>query len=162
MQLAHWIVRASAVGVLSADMRARVREDAEYFGLAGLITAVDEMNAAAVAGDAAEDEKRVLEAIAAEERAAKQRVFEATVAEERAAKRQCHAHRKFEYKHGCFYIGHIPDGEAGEDRRAEKARHNHWLATYAGIGFRVAKFVVDGSGEYADMMLEKVSGQLEH
>jgi hypothetical protein len=131
-----------AVGVLSTDMRARVREDGEYFGLAGLVTAVDEMDAAAVASAAAKDEKRVVEAIAAEERAAKR-----------------HAARKYEYKHGPYWIGPMDQmtEEQAAEKRAAGASQKRWLESNANLGYRVAHFAVDAAGEYADIMLEKVS-----
>ena len=59
-------------GKHSADMLSRVREDAEYFGLAGLVTAIDAhveaVEAERVRVEEAADAKRLAETVSAEER----------------------------------------------------------------------------------------------
>ena len=132
---------------LSSDTLARLREDAEYFGLSGLVEAVDQ--AVSANAQRTEDEKQ---------NTIKQRVKETKAAEERQAKR-----RKQEEIESRYEVTHVFYGPlvTEEDEEKETERQKSFIGSQGVLGnelkkgFRIAHAVQDGDGRYIDMVLER-------
>lgn len=142
------------VGKHSADMLSRVREDAEYFGLQGLVAAIDAYNEAAEAERAhvqeSEDAKRLAEAVAAEERQA---------AREAALRRR----KVVAYRHMLYGPLNTMPGtnfDTDEKRLEELHKSQAGLKRDCDQGWRVDKMSSDADGTYLDLLLSRETGQL--
>ena len=140
------------VGRHSADMLSRVREDAEYFGLEGLVAAIDAYSEAAEAERAhvqeSEDVKRLAEAVAAEERQAAR--------EAALRRRKVVAYRHMLY--GPQKTGRDFDTE--EKRLVEVNKSEARLKRDCRQGWRVDKMSSDAEGTYLDLLLARETDQL--
>ena len=142
------------VGKHSADMLSRVREDAEYFGLDGLVAAIDAYNEAADAERAhvqeSEDAKRLEEAVAAEERQA---------AREAALRRR----KVVAYRHMLYGPLNTSPGtnfDTDEKRLVVLKENKDTLGRQCSQGWRVDKMSSDADGTYLDLLLARETGQL--
>ena len=133
-------------GKHSADMLSRVREDAEYFGLAGLVTAIDAhveaVEAERVRVEEAADAKRLAETVSAEER-------------QGAREAQLRQAKIIEYQHMLY--GPLSDTP---DSAAKQQETQDLLNDYARAGWRVEKMASDADGTYLDLLLSRVTSEL--
>ena len=141
------------VGRHSADMLSRVREDAEYFGLAGLVAAVDVHTAAAEAErtrmQEAEDAKRLAEAVAAEERQA-------------ARDAELRQRKLIEYDHmlwGPLKCSAGTPHDTDANRLTELAERKDALRRYCEDGWRVEKMASGADGTWLELLLARETDQ---
>eukprot|EP01044_Picomonas_judraskeda_P016727 COSAG03_NODE_3023_length_2281_cov_1.570119_2_plen_340_part_00 len=141
------------VGRHSADMLSRVREDAEYFGLAALVAAVDAHTEAAEAErtrmQEAEDAKRLAEAVAAEERQA-------------ARDAELRQRKIIEYDHmlwGPLKCSAGTPHDTDANRLTELAERKDALRRYCEDGWRVEKMASGADGTWLELLLARETDQ---
>jgi len=143
---------------LSPDLLAQLREDAEYFGLAGLVAAVDGTlvaRAAAKAKATAEREKKRKEEVAYVEGRADARVKDA---EDRAATRKQENTVQYVRK----LIGPLvskPEAQAEKERVSRYQRSMASVRKFTQFGFRIAHVTADADGDYLDVLLERETNE---
>ena len=140
------------VGKHSEDMLSRVREDAEFFGLAGLVTAIDSH------AEAIEAERT-----RAEEAADAKRLAETVATEERQAAREAELRRRkvVEYRHmlyGPLMVQPDTDHDTNEKRWAKLNTTSATLQNLNAAGWLVDKMSCDAEGVWLDLLLSRETG----
>ena len=146
---------------LSPDLLAQLREDAEYFGLAGLVAAVDGTlvaRAAAKAKATAEREKKRKEEVAYVEGRADARVKDA---EGRAATRKQENVVQYVRKLIGPLVGKA-EAHAEKEREAKYQRSMVNVRRFTQFGFRIAHVTADARGDYLEVLLERETNEQVH
>lgn len=144
---------------LGPNIYAKLRDEAEFFGLAGLVDAVNDAEAAADTSHKEAEERAEELTIAAEQRVS-YLCEERTIATEQRADELCNKRKR--YKHevigpmrmGSGYNAYSAYTDESQTRFVEESERLRRFAD-ASKGWRVAHMSVDVKGDYYNLLLEQ-------